>query len=84
MLRSSGFERTAIPLRTQAILDWELGDAFGTVLREAAGNYGMIFEETVSPKLLIATRDLHDNLASQGGLDYLVKEAARNFVHGRK
>jgi hypothetical protein len=67
----------------QVVLQWDSGEAFGNVLRIARGDIGIAFDEPVSPEMLVATRELHDDLARRGGLISLLREEARIFVQGR-
>lgn len=62
-----------------AVLEWESGEAFGEIVWTEGEVFGLEFDEILDPKVLIATRDVHDQLARLGGLPYLDDQIARKW-----
>ena len=73
------------PLRTgkEVVLEWGQFDAFGTIIWEGDGLCGIQFDPIISPSVLIATRDIHDDFVQQGGLKYLAADSVRDWVEGK-
>lgn len=68
----------------EAVLEWEAGEAFGSIVWSEGEVFALEFDELLSPADLIATRDLHDRLVALGGLQYLEGQIARKWVEGRE
>lgn len=66
-----------------AVLDWESGEAFGSIIWSEGEVFGLHFDEMLDPAVLIATRDLHDRLVSLGGMQFLDNQNAKKWVEGR-
>jgi PilZ domain len=65
----------------QAMLFWHDFEAFGTITWTYDGMCGMRFDELLAPRVLIATRDLHDADHLPHDRD-LVRDVAREWVSG--
>ncbi len=75
--------RTLFPIvpGEQAMLFWHHFEAFGTISWTYDGMCGMRFDELLTPKMLIETRDFDDaaHLPDDRGL---VRDVAREWVEG--
>lgn len=74
------------PLRTgkEVVLEWGQFDAFGTIIWEGEGLCGIQFDPIISPSVLVATRDIHDDFVQQGGLRHMAADPCANGSKGRR
>lgn len=66
-----------------AVLEWETGEAFGSIIWSEGEVFGLEFDELLSAQDIIETRDLHDRLVGLGGLKYLEAQIAKKWVSGK-
>jgi hypothetical protein len=66
----------------EAVLEWGDQEAFGEIIWTSGCLLGLKFEDIVAPAVLIATRDMHDELARSGGLGQLDRDHVRAWVDG--
>lgn len=65
----------------ECILAWASHEAFGAVVWVRAGLCGLVFEQMISPSLLIHTRDLQDVEPLPDDYE-ITRDAARSWVAG--
>lgn len=69
-----------------AEVEWDSHSAFGFIAWIRSGKRGfecgMEFDQIITPKALIATRDIHDEFWDNGGFSSLERDSARRWVKG--
>ncbi|MBK6801670.1 MAG: PilZ domain-containing protein [Novosphingobium sp.] len=73
--------------RERVVISWVSFEVMGSVVWTHSDLFGVRFDEFVPPKVLIATRDLSDEVMAQGGrpavMQDQVRRAVRDWVNGR-
>ncbi len=66
--------------RETVVLTWAGFEAMGNVVWVRGDFLGVVFDGIVSPQVLIATRDLSDELLAQGGQAVELRRTVRDWV----
>ncbi len=69
-----------------AEVEWDGHSAFGFIAwianRTDSFEFGIHFDQIITPQALIATRDIHDEFWDNGGFSSLQRDTARRWVKG--
>ncbi|MXP30814.1 hypothetical protein GRI94_17225 [Erythrobacter jejuensis] len=72
----------AFQIGETVLLQWGNFEKLGHLVWEVGTVAGMVFEELVTPREIIATRDMQDELARNGGLQSVEHAVARSWYEG--